>query len=466
MTALDALRAALGDGAVSVDPDDLDAHAHDWWPLALLRRRRGQAVTLPAAVVRPSSVEDVAAVLRWAQETRTPVVPFGGGSGVSGGAQAIGGAIALDTRRLDHVEIDELALTVTAQAGVGGSALEETLAARGYTLGHFPQSIDISTVGGWVAARSAGQKSARYGRLEEMIRGLEVVLPGGRVVRTRVVPATAAGPDVGRFFVGSEGTLGVITEATLAIRPAPRVVAHGAYAFPSFPDGLEAVRRVAREELRPAVMRLYDEADVGIAFRDAPDRPDGALMVLRFEGDALADHEERAVRDVVEGAGARDLGPALAERWWEHRNDAVHTFRQIMLEELLGPAAAVDTMEVAGRWPVNGLYESVRTALGAHADVVGCHSSHPYPQGACLYFTFVFLGSRDDGEVEARYRGAWAGAASAALAAGGTMTHHHGVGLLKAPWLPEELGEGFEVLRAVKGALDPEGIMNPGKLGL
>jgi alkyldihydroxyacetonephosphate synthase len=466
VTTLDALRATLSDGAVSTDPGDLDAHAHDWWPLALLRRRRGLPLTLPIAVVRPSSVDDVAAVLRWAQETRTPVVPFGGGSGVSGGAEAIRGAIALDTRRLDRVEINEQALTVTAQAGVGGSALEDLLAESGYTLGHFPQSIEISTVGGWVAARSAGQKSARYGRLEEMIRGVEVVLPGGRVVRTRVVPATAAGPDVARFFAGSEGTLGVITEATLAIRPAPRVVAHGAYAFATFPEGLEAVRLVAREELRPAVMRLYDETDVGIAFRDAPDRPDGALMVLRFEGDALAEPEERAVRDVVERGGGRDLGPALAERWWEHRNDAVQTFRQIMLEELLGPAAAVDTMEVAGRWPVNELYENVRTALGAHADVVGCHSSHPYAQGACLYFTFVFLGSRDDGEVESRYRGAWAGAASAALAAGGTMTHHHGVGLLKAPWLPEEMGEGFEVLRAVKRALDPEGIMNPGKLGL
>jgi len=457
----------LGEGAVSTDPADLAAHAHDWWTLALLRQRTGDTFTLPAAVVRPASTEDVSVVLRWAQETRTPVVPFGGGSGVSGGAQAIEGSIALDVTRMDQIiSVDHDALTVTAQAGIGGRTLEDDLEGRGLTLGHFPQSIDISTLGGWVAARSAGQKSARYGRLEDMVLGLEVVLPGGTVVRTRPAPASAAGPDLARLFIGSEGTLGVVTEATLAVRPAPRVVTHGAYAFAAFEEGLLAVRRVVQEELHPAVMRLYDETDVGIAFRDAAERPDGSLLVLRFEGDAIADAEERAIRDIVEAAGGKDLGPGLAERWWEHRNDAVGTFRQIMLDGLLGPAAAVDTMEVAGLWPSTDLYEGVRAALGSHADVVGCHSSHPYPQGTCLYFTFVFIGAKDDAAVEARYRAAWADAISATLAAGGTITHHHGVGLLKAPWLPAELGAGFEVLRAVKRALDPAGIMNPGKLGL
>ena len=468
MTAdLSSLRALLPDGAVSTDAADLAAHSHDWWTLALLRERRGDDVPRPAAVVRPASPQDVSAVLRWAAETRTPVVPFGGGSGVSGGVEAIDGSIALDVRGLDQVvSLDETALTVTARAGIGGAVLEAWLDERGFTLGHFPQSIDISTLGGWIAARSAGQKSARYGRLEDLVLGLEVVLPGGRIVRLDPQPASAAGPDLARVFIGSEGTLGVVTEATLAIRRAPAVVAHGAYAFASFAAGLEAVRAVAQDELRPAVMRLYDETDVGIAFRDAPDRPEGSLLVLRFEGDTLADDEERAVRKRVEDAGGRDLGPALAERWWEHRNDAVGTFRQIMLKEMLGPSAAVDTMEIAGMWPVDDLYASVRRALGGHADVVGCHASHPYAQGACLYFTFVFIGASNEAALEARYRAAWAEAAEATLAGGGTITHHHGVGVLKAPWLARELGEGFEVLRAIKRAIDPAGIMNPGKLGL
>jgi len=463
----DDLSSLLPEGTVSTDAADLAAHSRDWWALAMLRERRGDELPRPSAVVRPASTEQVAVVLRWAQETRTPVVPFGGGSGVSGGAEAIAGAITLDLRRMNRVlAVDHVAMTVTAQAGIGGADLERELEGRSLTLGHFPQSIDISTLGGWVAARSAGQKSARYGRLEDMVLGLEVVLPSGTVVRTRPVPASAAGPDITRFFIGSEGTLGVVTEATLAVRPAPRVVTHGAYAFPSFVDGLDAVRRAAQEELRPAVMRLYDESDVGIAFRDYAYQPDGSLLVLRFEGDAIADAEEAAVREIVSKGGGRDLGPALAEAWWDHRNDAVSTFRKIMLHELLGPASAADTMEVAGLWPATHLYETVRAALGAHADVVGCHASHPYPQGTCLYFTFVFVGAKDEAAVEARYRGAWNDAAEATLAAGGTITHHHGVGLLKAPWLPRELGAGFEVLRAIKRALDPAGIMNPGKLGL
>jgi len=464
---LASLSALLPDGSVSTEPADLAAHAHDWWTLALLKERRGDAVAQPVAVVRPASTDEVAAVLRWAQETRTPVVPFGGGSGVSGGVEAIEGSIAIDTRQLTEVlSLDETALTVTAQAGIGGAVLEEWLAERGYTLGHFPQSIEISTLGGWIAARSAGQKSARYGRLEDMVLGLEVVLPGGRVVRLDPQPASAAGPDLARVFIGSEGTLGVVTEATLAVRRAPATITHGAYAFETFAAGLEAVRAVAQAELRPAVMRLYDETDVGIAFRDAADRPEGALLILRFEGDAIADDEESALRTIVEQEGGRDLGPALGERWWEHRNAAVATFRQIMLKEMLGPSAAVDTMEIAGLWPVTDLYASVRAALGAHADVVGCHASHPYAQGACLYFTFVFIGASNEAALEARYRAAWEEAAEATLAGRGTITHHHGVGVLKAPWLARELGEGFEVLRAIKRALDPAGIMNPGKLGL
>jgi alkyldihydroxyacetonephosphate synthase len=462
---LDDLTALLDAEAVSTDPADLAAHARDWWPLAMLRERRGDALTQPVAVVWPSGASDVSRVLSWAGATRTPVVPFGAGSGVHGGAQAVEGAITLDLRRLDPIEIDDEALTVTAGAGVMGPALEGALNARGLTLGHFPQSIDISTVGGWLACRGAGQKSSRYGRIEEMLLGLEVVLPNGTVVQTKAAPASSAGPDLARLFLGSEGTLGVITSATLKIHPSPSRVAHGAYGFGSFADGCEALRLVSRAGLKPAVARLYDPADAFIAFRS--DAPGDALLVLRFEGDALAEAEERSIRAVVTGAGGKDLGSALAERWWEHRNAAVQTLQKIMFEEALGPHAVVDTMEVAGRWPVAGLYEAVTAALKPHADVVGCHASHLYPQGLCLYFTFVFTGSATDDVAEERYRAAWEAAVPAALGAGATITHHHGVGLLRAPWLAAELGEGgLALLRAVKDALDPAGLMNPGKLGL
>lgn len=461
---LDSLIEQIGAGAVSTDPADLVAHARDWWPLAMLRERRGDDLDAPLAVVRPVSVEQVSAVLRWADATATPVVPFGGGSGVCGGAQAVAGALALDTRRLDAVTIDEQALIVSAQAGAMGPAVEAALDSRGLTLGHFPQSIEISSVGGWLATRSAGQKSSLYGRIDDMVRGLEVVLAGGRVVRTRPAPGTSAGPDLARLFLGSEGTLGVITEATLAVRPAPQRVTQSAWELDDFAAGLEALRLVARAGLRPAVCRLYDATDAWIAFRERA--PGGAVLILRFEGAAPARAEERAVRGILAGLGARTLGPSLAKRWWAHRNEAVATLTKVMFEGALGPTGLVDTMEVAGLWPVAGLYHAVRDGLSAHADLVGCHASHLYPQGACLYFTFVFTGSRDDHVAEQRYRAAWEAGMRAALRSGATITHHHGIGLLRAPWIGEELGEGLQVLRAMKRALDPKGIMNPGKLGL
>jgi len=459
------LAGLLGPEVVSTDPADLAAHARDWWPLAMLRERRGDALERPAAVIRPSNVEDVAAVLRWANETKTPVIPFGAGSGVCGGAQATPGSVSLDLRRLDRVTIDEQSLTVAAGVGIMGYALEAKLQEQGLTLGHYPQSIDISTLGGWLAERSCGQKSSRYGKIEDMVLGLEVVLADGRIFRTRQRPKSAAGPDLGRLFMGSGGTLGVITQATLACRRMAAHVEHGTYRFDSFAEGLEAAKRIAQAGLRPAVCRLLDPPDSFISFREkAP--ADSAVLVLRFEGDALAEAEEKAIRDVVVSAGGEDLGPSMAADWWVGRNHAVETLQKVMFESMLGPTGLVDTVEVAGLWPADDLYEKVRAALAAHADVVGCHASHVYPQGTCLYFTFFFGASPDDHVAETRYNAAWDAAMRATLEAGGTITHHHGVGLLRAPWLGEELGEGMEVLRSLKRTLDPNGILNPGKLGL
>lgn len=461
---LDDLIARLGPGAVSTEAADLTAHARDWWPYAMLRQRRGDVLDEPAAIVRPSYVEEVAEVLRWADETRTAVVPFGAGSGVCGGAQAIPGAITLDLRRLNRIAIDETALTVTAGTGVMGNVLESTLSERGLTLGHFPQSIDISSLGGWLAARSCGQKSSRYGRIEDMVIEMEVVLAGGRIVRTLKPPKSATGPDLARIFLGSEGTLGVITQATLACGRAPAVVSHGTYRFDGFAEGLEAVKRIAQAGLRPAVCRLLDPQDAFIGLREKA--PGGAVLLLRFEGDALAEVEEKAVRAVVANAGGEDLGDALTEDWWINRNHAVEAVQQVMFDGLLGPTGMVDTIEVAGLWPVDELYNGVRDALSGVTPLVGCHASHVYPQGTCLYFTFLYGDSPDDKVTEERYHQAWADAMRAVRAAGGTITHHHGVGLLRAPWIAEELGEGMHVLRAMKQALDPHGILNPGKLGL
>lgn len=457
------LVASLPAGTVSFDEDDRAAHARDWWPDAILRERAGVAPVLPAAVVRPSSAEQVSLALAWADRTGRAVVPYGGGSGVCGGAQAVAGAIALDTRMLDGISIDEQTLTVEAGAGVMGPDLEAALAAHQLTLGHFPQSIDISTVGGWCATRSAGQKSGAYGRIDDMVLGLEVVLAGGRIVRFPARAGSSAGPDLLRLFLGSEGTLGVITRATLKVRPAPSASRFAAYRFAAFADGLDAMRVVAQGSATPAVARLYDEADAGIAFRERA--PGGSVLIVRYEGDDI-EREERALGDAVDGADGGRLDASLAESWWEHRNDAVATFGKIMREKALGPTAVVDTMEISGAWPAHALYDTVRAALQPHADVVACHASHIYPHGVCLYFTFVLLNSPDDAAAQQRYDAAWRAGMRSALDAGATITHHHGIGLVRAPWMAEQMGEGMHVLRAVKAALDPNGIMNPGKAGL
>ena len=456
------LTAALGESAVSTDPDDLMDHAQDWWVLGMLRKRRGDELTLPECVVRPQTVGQVAAVLEVATAHGVPVVPFGGGSGVCGAAQAVAGAVVLDTRRFDRIVIDEQALTVRTGAGVIGSELETVLNESGLTLGHFPQSIAISTVGGWLATRSAGQKSNRYGRIDEMVIGLVVVLPDGSVIELPARPATSAGPDLTRLFLGSEGTLGVMTEATLRVRPAPSHHLSAGFRFDSFVSGLRALQALSRAGLAPAVTRLYDETDAWMSFRDHA--PGGAPLIVRLEGDDVLSAESDALDSAVAAAGGALLGPTLADRWWEHRNDAVGTIRQVIFDGLLGPTAVADTMEVAVTWPVDELYHSVRDALSQQADLVGCHASHVDRQGACLYFTFAMTGSPDDSAVEERYLAAWQAGMEATVDVGGTITHHHGVGLLRTPWIDAELGTGAKLLRLVKQALDPSGIMNPGKL--
>lgn len=462
--ALTSLIERLPEGAVSTHPGELTSRSHDWWPLALLREARGERLPRPMAVVFPRTTEEVAAVLSWAQETGTAVVPRGGGSGVCGGAQALWRGVVLDLSRMNRVlDLDETSLAVTVEAGIRGDRLEAALGERGLTLGHYPQSLAISSVGGWIAARSAGQASAGYGTIEDLLLGLTAVLPDGGIVRLRSVPRSAAGPDLRRLFAGSEGALGVITAATLSVARAPSGIRWMAFRPPSFERGLDAVRAVAQGPPRPLVVRLYDEADAGITFQ--PLGHEGGPVLIAGLADASG--AEADAREIAAAVATEELGEAYGTHWWEHRFDAVDLYRRIMGEErVLGDGVIVDTMEVAGLWTV--LPDLYRAVLGALRDdatqAVACHLSHPYRSGASLYFTFV-LQAPDDQRAETVYLDAWERAARVCHRAGGTVTHHHGVGLLKAPFLEEELGAGgMDALRALKGALDPRGVLNPGKL--
>jgi len=463
------LAGRLPDGTISTGRQTRRQSAIDSWPLALLRRVRGDDLPAPAAVISPATTGEVATVLAWASQTGTAVVPRGAGSGVCGGATADNDAVVLDLSRMDRIgEVDVISHTVEVQAGVRGDRLEEELAKLGLTTGHYPQSVAISTVGGWIAASSAGQASTGFGAIEDMLLGLTAVLPDGEILRLRPVPRSAAGPDLRRLLIGSEGTLAVVTEATLACRARPTAWDWLAFGYPDFTTMAEALKDVRRAETGAAVLRGYDETDAQLGF-GALNHTTGCVALAGFPagpaGPPGLDARKQSAAAILRTNGA-ELGARYGEHWWQHRNDAVQTFAQIMgPDRTFGTGVIVDTMEVAGLWSaVPRLYESIRAALAAHAQAVACHLSHLYPSGSSLYFTFLITAT-DDHEAETAYRAAWRQAAHGCTEAGGTITHHHGVGRLKAPFLAQDLGEtGTAVLNTIRAALDPAGIMNPGGL--
>ena len=435
----------------------------DWWPLSTWWAVAETAPVLPGVVARPGSAGEVAAVLRTCSEAGVPVTPFAGASGVCGGSIPLHGGVSLDLTGLDGiVAIDRHSLLVEVRAGMFGPDLETALRSEGFTLGHWPQSIDLSTVGGWLACRGAGQYSTRYGKIEDMVAGLEVVLADGRTIRTGgTAPRAATGPDLTQIFVGSEGTLGVITAAWLRIHPAPPAERRAAFSFADFDGGLEACRRILRCGATPAVLRLYDAIESARQF----DIPDRAVLIVVDEGD---DGLIGAVMDVVQrevnACGGLAADESLAGRWLERRNHLPP------VDDLIRGGLVVDTVEIAARWSaLPGLYHGAVDRLGALPGTLAAsaHQSHAYTDGACLYFTFAGRPPNPGLEgAESYYRQAFDTVTAVTVAHGGAISHHHGIGLNRARYLVDHLGPAFEVLQSVKDALDPAGILNPGKLGL
>ncbi len=463
----DDLRALVGDDRVRDDIAERQAKSRDCWPRLTLRDRAGESLPMPDVVVRPITTAEVAAVYRHASAHGVPVTPYAGGSGVVGGAVATRGGICLDLSGLTGlVAIDEVSGTATFRAGTPGPEAEDTAAAHGFTIGHFPSSIMCSTVGGWVAARGAGQLSTRYGKAEDMVVALDAVLPSGEVWQTRAAPRTAAGPDLWRLLAGAEGTLGTITEVTLRLHEAPAERRFGGWLFLDLASGIEALRLVMRTGARPAVLRLYDELDTSLVLGgQGLDVGAGALLVTACEGDPrLVAAEEAILREVC--AAARDLGSGPGEHWWSHRYNVSANLPRVLAGQLLGPYGVADTIEVSALWSrLPAVYDAMKAAMAPYVAVVLAHVSHCYPEGASIYWTFA-TDAADELDAMRRYDGAWAAAMEACLVSGGTIGHHHGVGVARGPWLAAEIGVGHDVLRAVKGAVDPAGIANPGKLGL
>jgi alkyldihydroxyacetonephosphate synthase len=496
---------ALPDLRRSASPPDQIAYARDLWPRHHLAVSEGRiAEHRPGLIVWPQTIAEVAATVRFCADEGVPLVPFGAGSGVCGGILPDPRTVVLDLKRLTRWRaLDVAAPSLEVESGALGIRLEEELNARGFSAGHFPSSILCSTVGGWVAARGAGQCSGRYGKIEDMVASLECVVGRGEVVRFE---RRTHGPDLLPLFIGSEGVLGVITAATLRLHPVPAAQAFGAFSFPTIEAGWTAMRDMFQVGLRPAVARLYDPFDSFIAkmgsvkrARAAGKKPKkaptpgahapgagaialrtilraprllneavdalgarvlkGARLVLIFEGPAgEGDGDLARAAAIAARLGAKALGEEPARHWLAHRYSVSYRQAPIFMA-----GAFSDTMEVAAPWSrLRELYDSVRAALGRHVFVMA-HLSHAYPDGCSIYFTFA--GSAPTvAEAEAKYDAAWRAALDAAVAAGGSLSHHHGVGRSKAPKLGAELGLGVDIVHALRRVIDPAGVMNPGNL--
>jgi alkyldihydroxyacetonephosphate synthase len=442
--------------------------------LDLLRRKDSGVQDAPDAILLPGDEEEIAAVLRFCADHSIAIVPFGGGTSVVGGLDPIRGdfkaVVSLDVQRLGELHaLDEISGEAELGAGLTGPEAERLLGERGFSLGHFPQSFQFATIGGFAATRSSGQDSAGYGRFNDMVRGLRTVTPAG-VLDLGRAPESAAGPDLRQLMIGSEGVFGIITRVRVRVHPVPAATRYEAWSFPDFATGADALRAVVQTGTGPTVIRLSDEAETGVNLatteRIGEDTiTGGCLAITVFEGtEAHVESRHAETRALLAARGGTSLGEAPAHAWEHGRFGAPY-----LRDSLLSAGALCETLETATNWSnVPTLKAAVTEALtSALAEsgtpaLVLCHISHVYPTGASLYFTVV-AGQR--GNPIEQWRTAKAAASDAMMRTGATITHHHAVGADHRPWMRAEVGDlGVAVLRAVKATLDPAGILNPGKL--
>ena len=462
-----------------------------------IRIKYNQSEPLPDVIAWPENTAQVQKLVKAAIRHRVPLVPYGAGSGVCGGTVAVKGGMTIDLKKMRRlIRLDEENLEVEVEAGMMGLHLENELERKGFTLGHFPSSILCASVGGYLAARSAGQKSSRYGKIEDMVREMEIVTGTGEIISTQNV-ANGSGTDLNQIFLGSEGTLGLMTKVTLRIYPQPQAMAFRGFRFRNLKTGMEAVRRMIQSGMRPAVMRLYDELDSFILFSFKKNGkgpkmpallgsvqgilknqslqaalalpqtfqtltkmiPGGVVLILMHEGhERIIAEEQKIAMEIATSLGGSDLGEEPGKHWYEHRYSVSYK-----ASSLFYAGAFTDTIEVATTWDKMGeLYETMTKALSPHA-LIMAHLSHVYPDGGAFYFTFVapLKGFKKSDEL---FDLIWAKAMTTCQKVGAVISHHHGIGRLKAKFVSAEWGEGAELFKIFKAEYDPHGIMNPGKL--
>lgn len=462
------LEDVVGVDHITTAEADRLVYSCDWFWANQMWLDRGRALTTPDYVVHPGSAQEVSAILRIANMYRIPVIPWGGGSGTQGGGAPIYGGITVDLKRLDElIEINEAAMTVTAQAGINGTQLEWLLNERGFTLPHYPASANCATLGGYLAARGSGTISTKYGKAEDLAMSVQVVLPTGDIIRTPPVPSHAAGPDFMRLFIGSEGTLGVITEATMRIEHLPEARLLRALLFDDLEKAIEAGRRLMVHRLQPFVIRLYDPPSTASLVKQTLGLDlDGGYMVIGFDGDPeLAALQESKALDLIKDLNPTDLGREPGDRWWEHRYDFYYPPKTLTLPWMYGTTETVTTYDKVERlW--HAQKRAVEEGYAAYDIRFIAHFSHWWSWGASMYSRFIIEAPPHDAEEAIRlHNRVWNTAVTAALDGGGMINEHHGVGLKLSRFMHRQYGDAWPFIQKIKQAIDPNAIMNPGKVG-
>jgi alkyldihydroxyacetonephosphate synthase len=452
----------VGENNVSTKNIDILAYTKDSTLIAFNWTLQGKIAGLPDIITWPETVKQISEILKLANKEKIPVIPYAEGSGVVGGAIAIRGGIILDMKKFNKVlEINDKDLTVTAQTGINGMNLERFLNDKGYTTGHIPQSLYTSSLGGWIAHRAAGQFSTKYGKIEDIVMGMEIVLPQGDIINFKPIARASTGPQFDKLFIGGEGTLGIVTKATLKIWPSPEKRTLISYAFPTFEDSLEATRQILRQQIYPAVMRIYDADETFRHFGHIEKAKNKVMVVFVCEGiGRLVDLEELITKETCEKNNGVECGDEPVEHWFETRFKVTDTSSTPTFQLVF------DTIEIGFLWDkAADMYHSVIEATKKVKGMVmiTAHVSHFYPNGVGFYFTFAGVPPKELTDLEF-YQEVWDTVIKTVEDCGGSFGHHHGVGINRSKWMPVEWGKSFDTLKKIKKLLDPNNILNPGKI--
>lgn len=469
--ALEMFRSELEDAVgvqyvLDVTEEQKDLTIDQYW-LTYMWKEKEQDIPLPYFIVQPKTTEEVSKVMKICHSYKVPVVPRGGGSGTQGGAATLYGGILLDLTKMDEIiDIDKTSLILTAQPGINGRVLEDELNKHGLMLAHYPSSVDIATLGGYIAARGSGVMSTKYGKAEDMVLSVELVLPDGRIVETLSVPNHASGPGLLQLFVGSEGTLGVITKIRMRLDPIPEKRLFRMIKFNNIHEGINAGRDVMTNRLNPAVIRLYDPGSTERSLQGTGLDAEGVNMVIMVDGfESIAQPIMDRILGICNEHGGTDLGEEPGQYWWDTRYDFYKPPLQPSYPLLYGTVETITTYD-----NIHKLYDEKKRLIEEKYKEWDAkymaHFSHWFPWGTMIYDRFYIENPPEDPkELFRLHNQIWAECSRVNMENGALLNEHHGIGF-KLGWLmPELYGEMFDVMLDIKKVIDPKGIMNPGKLG-